>query len=183
MNSPSTNAVLSATNFTVRRDGQQVLNDVNFSVAKGEIFALLGGNGAGKSTTLLTFLGFINPTSGSAQVNGATVHSDVKAVHRQVAYLPEAANLYAHLNAWENLDYFLSLAQVDNSRAAIDAALDTVGLAADARARRLETYSKGMRQKVGSEQLAFHLHPLQSRDALIVSAQVTRNRSSHCGSV
>ncbi len=149
MNSPSPNKVLSATNLTVNRGGQQVLNAVNFSVAKGEIFALLGGNGAGKSTTLLTFLGFIKPTNGSAQVNGATVHSDVKAVHRQVAYLPEAANLYAHLNAWENLDYFLSLAQVDNSRESINAALDTVGLASGARVRQLETYSKGMRQKVG----------------------------------
>jgi len=70
-------------------------------------------------------------------------------VHKQVAYLPEAANLYPHLSARENLDYFLSLANAPNSRAAIDAALDTVGLAEDARARRLEAYSKGMRQKVG----------------------------------
>ncbi len=149
MNSSSTNTVLSATNLTVNRGGQQVLNSVNFSVAKGEIFALLGGNGAGKSTTLLTFLGFIKPINGAAEVNGATVHSNVKAVHQQIAYLPEAANLYAHLNAWENLDYFLSLAKVYNSRVAIDAALDTVGLDAEARERRLETYSKGMRQKVG----------------------------------
>lgn len=149
MNTQSPRTVLSATNLTVNRGGQQVLNEVNFDVAKGEIFALLGGNGAGKSTTLLTFLGFVTPANGSAQVNGVNVQSDIKSVHKQVAYLPEAANLYAHLNAWENLDYFLSLAQVDNGRAAIDAALNTVGLEADARERRLETYSKGMRQKVG----------------------------------
>jgi len=54
MNTQSPRTVLSATNLTVNRGGQQVLNEVNFDVAKGEIFALLGGNGAGKSTTLLT---------------------------------------------------------------------------------------------------------------------------------
>lgn len=141
--------VLAAESLTVDRGGQRVLNGVDFTVEQGEVFALLGGNGAGKSTTLLTFLGFVEPASGSARINGASVSDDIKAVHQQVAYLPEAANLYPHLSAWENLDYFLSLAKAPNDRAAIDKALDTVGLAEDARGRRLEAYSKGMRQKVG----------------------------------
>lgn len=122
---------------------------MNFTVEQGEVFALLGGNGAGKSTTLLTFLGFITPRTGQAKVNGKTVHDDAAAVHRQVAYLPESANLYPHLNAWENLDYFLSLAKTKSSQSSIEAALDAVGLASEARGRRLESYSKGMRQKVG----------------------------------
>ena len=140
---------LAAENLAVERGGQRVLDGVNFTVEQGGVFALLGGNGAGKSTTLLTFLGFVKPTLGAVRVNGESVGSDVAAVHKQVAYLPEAANLYPHLNAWENLDYFLSLAKVDNTRASIDLALDTVGLASDARGRKLEAYSKGMRQKVG----------------------------------
>ena len=141
--------VLSAEDLTVERGGTQVLNGVEFEIHRGEVFALLGGNGAGKSTTLLTFLGFITPSNGVARVNGESVHADVKNVHKQIAYLPEAASLYPHLNAWENLDYFLSLANVDSSRGSIDAALDRVGLASDARARQLGSYSKGMRQKVG----------------------------------
>ncbi len=149
MNSSPPKPVLTAESLTVDRGGHQVLSGVEFSIAQGEIFALLGGNGAGKSTTLLTFLGFVTPTSGVARVNGQSVHEDIKAIHKQVAYLPEAANLYPHLNARENLDYFLSLAKADNSRARIDSALDMVGLAASARDRRLEAYSKGMRQKVG----------------------------------
>ena len=140
---------LAAENLSVDRGGQRVLDGVSFAVEQGGVFALLGGNGAGKSTTLLTFLGFVRPTLGEVRVNGEPVGADVTAIHQQVAYLPEAANLYAHLNARENLDYFLSLAKVDNSRASIDQALDTVGLATDARGRKLETYSKGMRQKVG----------------------------------
>lgn len=125
------------------------MDGVNFSVEQGEVFALLGGNGAGKSTTLLTFLGLIKPRAGTARLNDKSVQDDVAAVHRQVAYLPESANLYPHLNALENLNYFLALAKTNSSQATIEAALDTVGLASEARTRRLESYSKGMRQKVG----------------------------------
>ena len=126
-----------------------MLNGVNFSIEQGEVFALLGGNGAGKSTTLLTFLGLITPREGVATINGKSVHADISAVHRQVAYLPESANLYSHLNAWENLDYFLSLAKAKPTKATIESALDIVALAPEARDRRLASYSKGMRQKVG----------------------------------
>ncbi len=142
-------AVLVAERLGVQRGGRQVLDDVTFDVEQGEVFALLGGNGAGKSTTLLTFLGFIVPSSGHALLNGVAVHDDVRAVQRAVAYLPESASLYPHLTALENLDYFLSLAGIRPGRGRIDEALDTVNLAEDARGRRLETYSKGMRQKVG----------------------------------
>jgi len=149
MNSPAVQPVLAADNLTVDRGGQRVLNGVQFSVERGEVFALLGGNGAGKSTTLLTFLGFIKPSEGQARINGESVGSDIEQTRKQIAYLPEAANLYPHLNAWENLDYFLSLAKVANSQATVSDALDRVGLASEARERNLESYSKGMRQKVG----------------------------------
>ena len=62
--------VLSAQALSVVRSGQEVLKDVSFSTAQGEVHALLGGNGAGKSTTLLTFLGFLAPVSGSVHVQG-----------------------------------------------------------------------------------------------------------------
>ena len=63
-------SVLNADRLCVDRGGRRVLEDVSFSVTQGEVFALLGGNGAGKSTTLLTFLGFIEPSSGVVEVNG-----------------------------------------------------------------------------------------------------------------
>ena len=139
---------LSAEALTVTRSGQTVLKDVSFNVSAGDVYALLGGNGAGKSTTLLTFLGFLSPDSGTAKVLGESVDANLKSIRQSTAYLPEAATLYQHLNAYENLDYFLSLAKVKADRAAIDAALNRVSLQADARANRLSTYSKGMRQKV-----------------------------------
>ena len=141
-------AALEAEALTVKRSGQTVLQDVSFSIAAGEVYALLGGNGAGKSTTLLTLLGFLEPAAGSVRVQGAEIGRDLQAVRRAVSYLPEAATLYGHLSAYENLGYFLSLAKVKAGRAEIDAALDRVSLQADARDNRLSSYSKGMRQKV-----------------------------------
>ncbi len=138
---------LEARSLSLVREGNAVLDGVCFAVQQGEIFALLGGNGAGKSSTLLTFLGFLEPSGGEVLVNGASVSSDVAAARNAIAYLPEAASLYGHMNAYENLDYFLDLAGKSAGRSEIDAALERVALPQEARKRRLQSYSKGMRQK------------------------------------
>jgi len=138
---------LEARSLSLVRDGTIVLNDVSFAVAPGEVYALLGGNGAGKSSTLLTFLGFLSPSGGEVLVAGRPVTQDVEAARSAIAYLPEAASLYGHLNAYENLGYFLDLAGRRVDRAAMDAALDQVALPPEARGRRMQSYSKGMRQK------------------------------------
>lgn len=147
MNDNLRNAI-SVDKLVVERSNKAVLHDISFSVGQGEVFALLGGNGAGKSTTLLTLLGFVPSKSGSADVLGHDVDSDISQVREKVAYLPEAAKLYDHLSAYENLDYLLSLAKKSFSRAELDKALDTVALQAEARSQLMSTYSKGMRQKV-----------------------------------
>lgn len=138
---------LEARSLSLVREGNTVLDGVSFTVAKGEIFALLGGNGAGKSSTLLTFLGFLEPSGGEVLVNGNGVHGDVAASRSNIAYLPEATSLYGHMTAYENLDYFLDLAGKSASRSELDVALDRVALPEEARSRRLQSYSKGMRQK------------------------------------
>ena len=104
-----TEPVLTAHGLCVDRGGRRVLEDVTFSIEQGDVFALLGGNGAGKSTALLTFLGFIPPAGGDAYVQGLNVRQDIQAIRRQTAYLPESVSLYSHLSALENLQYFLSL--------------------------------------------------------------------------
>ncbi|VVT00936.1 ABC transporter ATP-binding protein [Erythrobacter sp. EC-HK427] len=141
------NTPLEARSVSLVREGNAVLDDVSFSVAQGEIFALLGGNGAGKSSTLLTFLGFLQPSSGEVLVNGQSVHADVAAARSAMAYLPEAATLYGHMSAYENLEYFLDLAGRKATSSELDAAFDRVALIDEARSRRLQSYSKGMRQK------------------------------------
>lgn len=132
----------------VSRSGTEVLQGVSFSIEPGSVYALLGGNGAGKSTTLLTLLGFLTPDSGSATVLDSDVTKQVNQLRQQIAYLPEAATLYPHLNAYENLEYFLDLAGKKTTQTHLDKVLDEVGLQSESRSRHMDNYSKGMRQKV-----------------------------------
>ena len=139
---------IEAENLSITRGKKEVVKNLSFSVKQGEVFGLLGGNGAGKSTTLLAFLGFLKSIQGAAKINGVDVTADPRAARQAIAYLPESANLYPHLSALENINYFLSLAKAKKTAVDIDAALDQVSLAKEDRDRRLSFYSKGMRQKV-----------------------------------
>lgn len=141
-------AAIEVNNLQVERQGQQVLSDLNFQVAPGEVFALLGGNGAGKSTTLLTCIGMLQPSAGEIRICGHSVAREPEKVRQSLAYLSETASIYEHLSARENLRYFLSLAALEPEAEAIEQALDTVGLQPEARDRRSSGFSKGMRQKV-----------------------------------
>lgn len=128
--------------------GKTVLSGLDLQVAPGTIYALLGGNGAGKSTTLSVLLGFLKPTSGQVLVAGATPWESPARVRNHLAYLPENVALYEHLSAVENADYLLSLSGSPVSRDALKDALRTAGLQEAAWHQRLAGFSKGMRQKV-----------------------------------
>jgi ABC-2 type transport system ATP-binding protein len=140
-------SVIEARDLSVSYGARTVLKQVNFAVAQGQIFALLGGNGAGKSTTLKTFLGTLKPASGEARILGKTAYDNSRFIRQSIAYLPESVMLYGHLSAVENIKYFLSLAGVTQSQARIDRALEQVSLQQAAWQLHLSQYSKGMRQK------------------------------------
>lgn len=139
--------LVEASNLYVEIKQNQILENLNFHVNAGEIYALLGGNGAGKSTTLKTLLGFNTPSSGEVLVDGKEVSKALDFVRGKTAYLPESATLYPHLTARENVEYFLSLADIKKSQDEINLAFTRVALQEDARDRLMQTYSKGMRQK------------------------------------
>lgn len=142
--------MLSAMALTKDHGAHRALDDVSFTVGPGEIYCLLGANGAGKSTTIKLFLGFLKPTSGSAEVDGLNAQQEPQAVRRRLLYIPETVALYDELTGYENLDYFARLAGVeDRSPARLREALQAAGLASDVFDRRVGHYSKGMRQKVG----------------------------------
>ena len=142
--------MLAANALTKDFGAHRALNDVNFTVGSGEIYSLLGANGAGKSTTIKLFLGFLKPTSGCAEVDGLDPQQEPQAVRRRLLYIPETVALYDELTGYENLDYFARLAGVeDRSPARLRESLTAAGLASDAFNRRVGHYSKGMRQKVG----------------------------------
>ncbi|WP_126174281.1 ABC transporter ATP-binding protein [Altericroceibacterium xinjiangense] len=149
MKSETADAVLEARHLRHSYGARRVLDDLSLRVGAGEIYALLGGNGAGKSTTLNIFLGFVRPGSGSASVCGIDPSTAPDEARAALAYVPESVALYDHLSAYENIDYFLHLAGANRHRTSvIDPALDDVGLVASARGQRVGGFSKGMRQKV-----------------------------------
>jgi ABC-2 type transport system ATP-binding protein len=142
--------MLSAKALTKDHGTHRALDAVSFDVNAGEVFCLLGANGAGKSTTIKLFLGFLEPTSGCAEVDGLDPRKEPQAVRRRLLYIPEAVALYEELTGYENLDYFSRLAGLeDRSPARLRNCLKEAGLAPDVFGRRVGHYSKGMRQKVG----------------------------------
>ncbi|MFK8041037.1 ABC transporter ATP-binding protein [Congregibacter sp.] len=140
--------MIEASKMVVERGKNTVLNQLDLSLGAKQILALIGGNGAGKSTTILALLGLIPLTSGDAQVLGKSVASHADSIRAQTGYLPEQAALYDHLTALENAAYFLSLAGVGTSGAEIEEAFERVDLPKRAWDARASTFSKGMRQKV-----------------------------------
>jgi ABC-2 type transport system ATP-binding protein len=125
-----------------------ILRGLDLAVHPGEIYALLGANGAGKSTALNLFLGFLRPQSGTVRVQGIDPAAEPAQARRQLAYIPENVALYEHLSARENVAYLLHLAGQEASGAAIGDALASAGLDPAAHDRRVSGFSKGMRQKV-----------------------------------
>lgn len=138
--------------ISLRKDynGFTALKDLNLHIRAGEIYCLLGANGAGKSTTINLFLDFIKPTSGCALVNGLNAAEHPIETKKALAYIPEVVMLYRNLNGLENLRYFSGLAgHAEYSDAELIEFLRRAGLPGDAPHRRVGGYSKGMRQKVG----------------------------------
>jgi ABC-2 type transport system ATP-binding protein len=142
--------MLRAEKLSKRFGDRWALDALDLEIRPGQIHCLLGANGAGKTTTINLFLGFLEPTSGSACVNGREVSKDPQAARADLAYVPEQVSLYPSLTGLENLIYFMKLA----GRSMPDATsrkqyFEQIGLDSRTADIRVERYSKGMRQKVG----------------------------------
>ena len=143
--------LLEAINLTKRyEDGVLALDHVDFSVHPGQIYTMLGANGAGKSTAINLFLNFIEPTEGEAQIDGITTHVDPLSAKQKVAYVSENVRLYPNFTAIQNLDYFTRLGgKNDCTKDDYKNILLRVGLDVESHNKKLKGFSKGMQQKCG----------------------------------
>ena len=141
--------MLEAINLSKEYNNFSALNNLNIKVEAGDIYCLLGANGAGKSTTINLFLGFIEATSGSVSINGLDVSKKNMETKKYLSYIPENLMLYPTLSGLENLEYFVGLANKKYTKAEFINFLTEAGLQTNAHLKRVSTYSKGMRQKVG----------------------------------
>jgi ABC-2 type transport system ATP-binding protein len=143
--------MLQAIGLTKRyEDGLLALDHLNLTVQPGELFCLLGANGAGKTTALNLFLNFIEPSEGQALVDGIDVAARPLEAKQRLAYVSENVMLYGNFTARQNLEFFARLGgRTGLSRDECYAALRRVGLQEKAWEQRLRQFSKGMRQKTG----------------------------------
>lgn len=142
-------AILEARSLTIHRGSRVTLNTLNLAVESGSVYALLGGNGAGKTTMLNSLLGFVQASSGQALVDGIDASASPQEARSRLAYLPENVALYPYLSGVENLRYFCMLSEVSLSTERARELLSGSGLSSEAQGRKVAGYSKGMRQKVG----------------------------------
>ena len=141
--------MLQATDLTKKYGNFTALNALNLSIKEGDIFCLLGANGAGKSTTINLFLNFIEPTEGSARIGGLDVVKYGRETKQKLSYIPENLMLYPNLTGLENLDFFCGLGGKKHSTDQLEELLRQSGLQDQFIHQRINSYSKGMRQKVG----------------------------------
>jgi ABC-2 type transport system ATP-binding protein len=128
----------------------RAVDHVTLTIQPGEVFCLLGANGAGKTTMINLLLNFIAPSAGEARICGMNVATHPIETKQALGYIPEQVTLYRNLTGIENLRFFSRLARaVADTDEELLAILAQAGLTADQARRRVGEYSKGMRQKVG----------------------------------
>ena len=125
---------------------QKALDNISFSIKKGEIVGFLGPNGAGKSTLMKILTTYITADEGEAKVNSYDVSNDTKNVQKSVGYLPEHNPLYLDLYIREYLAFNADIYKVSKSR--IEEVIQLTGLTPES-SKKIGQLSKGYRQRVG----------------------------------
>jgi ABC-2 type transport system ATP-binding protein len=152
-------------NISKNYGAQKALDNVSFSVKKGEIVGFLGPNGAGKSTLMKILTTYIAADSGTAKVNEFDVTESQIAVQQSVGYLPEHNPLYLELYVREYLEFNASIYKVEKAR--IQEVIDLTGLTSESH-KKIGQLSKGYRQRVGLATALLH-----NPDVLILDEPTT----------
>jgi ABC-2 type transport system ATP-binding protein len=134
---------------------QKALDEVSFSVIKGELVGFLGPNGAGKSTLMKIITGFLPADEGEVFVNGQKVESKNLEIRKTIGYLPENNPLYIDLYVKEFLKITAGFYKLRNSKQRITEMVELTGLG-DEQHKKIRALSKGYRQRVGLAQALIH---------------------------
>ncbi|WP_324721652.1 gliding motility-associated ABC transporter ATP-binding subunit GldA [Salinimicrobium sp. HB62] len=132
---------------------QKALDNISFSIQKGEIVGFLGPNGAGKSTLMKILTGYLEPTSGEAVVNDYSISEEILQAQKSIGYLPEHNSLYSEMYVREYLEFNALIYKVSKKR--IEEVIFQTGLLPEAN-KKIEQLSKGYRQRVGLANALLH---------------------------
>ncbi len=145
--------------LTRRFGALTAVDDLTLSISDGEVFGFLGPNGAGKTTTVRMLCCLIEPTSGTASIDGMDVRDDASKlkIRARIGLLPETPGLYESLSAYRNLEFYARLYDVPENDIdrRIMALLKTLGVW-DRRDDAVGKFSKGMKQKIAIARALIH---------------------------
>ena len=149
--------MIAVSNLTKRYAGRTAVDDISFTVGRGEIVGLLGPNGAGKSTTMRVLAGFMPATTGTVRVAGFDVFHDSDEVRRRIGYMPENNPLYPEMRVREYLKFRARLKGLGwkKSRERVTTVMEQCGLT-DVGRRIIGQLSKGYKQRVGLADALVH---------------------------
>ncbi|MEZ4720572.1 MAG: gliding motility-associated ABC transporter ATP-binding subunit GldA [Flavobacteriales bacterium] len=146
---------IEVSNVTKIYGEQRALDDVSFSIDRGNIVGFLGPNGAGKSTMMKIITCYIPQTAGQVKVCGFDVSANPMEVKRRVGYLPEHNPLYPEMYVREYLEFIAGVHQLSDKKKRVDEMIERVGLTIE-RKKKIGALSKGYRQRVGLAQAMIH---------------------------
>jgi len=154
MNMPS---LLEATELSRYFGGEAAVDNISFTIRKGEVVGFLGPNGAGKSTTMRMLTGNLAPDHGQIRINGIDLLDKPRQAKTHIGYLPETPPLYKELTVKEFLQFCARLNGIDKKhrQTAVDSAIERCGLNQVAQ-RLIANLSKGYQQRVGIAQAIIH---------------------------
>ena len=141
--------MLEVKNLRKEYAGLTAVKGVSFSLQPGDIFGFIGSNGAGKTTTIRMLATLLEPTSGTATLNGADIRQNPMEVRRMLGYMPDFFGLYDDVKVWEYLDFFAAIYQVPNRQRneVIDNVLELTDLTVKKHAF-VQSLSRGMQQRL-----------------------------------
>lgn len=141
--------MLEVKNLRKEYGGLTAVKGISFNLNPGDIFGFIGSNGAGKTTTIRMIATLLEPTAGTAILNGADIRKDPMAVRRMIGYMPDFFGLYDDVKVWEYLDFFAAIYQVPQKKRAevIDSVLELTNLTVKKQAF-VQSLSRGMQQRL-----------------------------------
>lgn len=137
-----------------RFGAREVLRDVSFDVAHGEIFGFIGPNGAGKTTTIRVMATLLEPATGRVEIDGLDVSIDPDKVRRAIGYMPDHAGVYERITVREFLEFFADAYQVPDA-SVVDVVLELTDLK-KLDGRLVAELSKGMKQRLQVARILLH---------------------------
>lgn len=153
--------MIEVSHLTKKYGNHVAVDDLSFQVEKGQIYGLLGKNGAGKSTTMNILTGFLGATDGKVTINGHDIYEEAEEAKKCIGYLPEIPPLYDSMTVWEYLCFVADLKKIpkgDRQRQ-VDEVMELTKTA-EYRNRLIANLSKGYKQRVGLAQAVLGYPPI-----------------------